>query len=136
MRVVQVVVEPVDDNPPYNQGLQGQWVAEPAEFPGLGVGEGVNADLRKLIALVDVTPGMSTKQLAAAIGKGHSTVERYLKTLRENRLIEFRGAPRTVGIIFFDFKENCKNCAVLIWESRHLLWVKDFFQCFGILISI
>lgn len=87
------------------------------EFPGLGVGEGVsegvsegvnvadivgvsegvNAELRKLIALVDVTPGMNAKQLAAAIGKGHSTVERYLKTLRENRLIEFRGAPKDGG---------------------------------------
>jgi Transcriptional regulators len=97
MRVVQVVVEPVDDDPPYNQGLQGQWVAEPAEFPGLGVGEGVNAEHRKLIALVDVTPGMNTKQLAAAIGKRHSAVERYLKTLCENRLIEFRGAPKDGG---------------------------------------
>jgi|SRR5690606_752089 len=66
------------------------------EFPGLGIGEGVregvnegvndvmvagvsegvNDELRKLIALVDANPGMNAKQLAAAIGKGHSTVER------------------------------------------------------------
>ncbi|RZF58570.1 ATP-binding protein [Sphingobacterium corticibacterium] len=87
------------------------------EFPGLGIGEGVregvnegvnyvmvagvsegvNAELRKLIALIDATPGMNAKQLSSAIGKGHSTVERYLKILRENQLIEFRGAPKDGG---------------------------------------
>lgn len=57
------------------------------EFLGLGIGEGVsegvNAELRKIIVLVDATPGiMNAKQLATAIGKGHSTIERYLKILR------------------------------------------------------
>lgn len=83
------------------------------EFPGLGIGEGVsegvvdvliatvsegvNTELRKLVALIDATPGMNAKQLATAIGKGHSTVERYIKILRENQLIEFRGAPKDGG---------------------------------------
>jgi len=87
------------------------------EFPGLGIGEGVsegvsegvrdgliagvsegvNIVLRNLVTLIETTPGMNSRQLAAAIGKGKSTVERYLKTLRENQLIEFRGAPKDGG---------------------------------------
>ncbi|PUV24108.1 hypothetical protein DCO56_12110 [Sphingobacterium athyrii] len=68
------------------------------EFPGLGIGEGVsegvndividgvsegvNGVLSKLITLISAIPGMNAKQLAIAIGRGHSTVELYLKLLR------------------------------------------------------
>jgi len=45
---------------------------------------------------------MNAKQLAVAIGKGHSTVERYLKLLQENTLIEFRGAPNYGGYFILD----------------------------------
>lgn len=92
------------------------------EFPGLGIGEGVsegvsegindiiidgasegvNDILKKLVTLIHATPGMNAKQLAVAIGKGHSTVERYLKLLRENMLIEFRGAPKDGGYFILD----------------------------------
>lgn len=76
------------------------------EFPGLGicegVREGVNDSLNRLITLINTTPGMNAKQLAIAIGKGHSTVERYLKLLRENMLIEFRGAPKDGGYFALD----------------------------------
>jgi len=84
------------------------------EFPRLGIGEGVNDvviddvsdgvndSLHRLITLINTTPGMNAKQLAIAIGKGHSTVERYLKLLRENMLIEFRGAPKDGGYFALD----------------------------------
>lgn len=88
------------------------------EFPGLGIGEGVgegvndivvegvregvNDSLNRLITFINTTPGMNAKQLAIAIGKGHSTVERYLKLLRENMLIEFRGAPKDGGYFALD----------------------------------
>lgn len=70
------------------------------EFPGLGIGEGVNDSLNRLITLINTTPDMNAKQLA--IANGHSTVERYLKLLRENMLIEFRGAPKDVGYFALD----------------------------------
>lgn len=72
------------------------------KFPGLGIGEGVNDSLSRLLTLINTTPGMNAKQLAIAIGKGHSTVERYLKLLRENMLIEFRGAPKDGGYFALD----------------------------------
>ncbi|MEN5195525.1 hypothetical protein [Sphingobacterium faecium] len=76
------------------------------EFPGLGICEGVrdgvNDSLHRLITLIITTPGMNAKQLAIAIGKGHSTVVRYLKLLRENMLIEFRGAPKDGGYFVLD----------------------------------
>ncbi|MEN5086125.1 ATP-binding protein [Sphingobacterium faecium] len=67
-----------------------------------GVNDGVNDSLNRLITLINTTPGMNAKQLAIAIGKGHSTVERYLKLLRENMLIEFRGAPKDGGYFVLD----------------------------------
>lgn len=72
------------------------------EFSGLGIGEGVNDSPNRLITLINTTPGMNAKQLAIAIGKGHSTDERYLKLLRENMLIEFRGAPKDGGYFVLD----------------------------------
>jgi|GEM_PF-1798166 len=80
------------------------------EFPRLGIGEGVNDvvidgvndSLNRLITLINTTPGMSAKQLAIAIGKGHSTVEGYLKLLCENMLIEFRDAPKDGGYFALD----------------------------------
>jgi len=88
------------------------------EFPGLGIDEGVregvngvviddvsdgvNDSLNRLITLINTTPDMNAKQLAIAISKGHSTVERYIKLLRENMLIEFRDAPKDEGYFVLD----------------------------------
>ena len=42
---------------------------------------------------------LKVPDIASKIDKGISTVERYMKILKENNLVEFAGAPKTGGYI-------------------------------------
>jgi ATP-dependent DNA helicase RecG len=55
--------------------------------------EGVNA----LIRAVKSQPGKRAPYYAEQLGRPVKTVERWLKTLRDNKRIVFRGAPKTGG---------------------------------------
>lgn len=59
--------------------------------------EGVNEGVIQLWEFIKNTPGKRTPEIAERIGKGISTIERYLKVLKDNDLIEFKGAPKTGG---------------------------------------
>lgn len=65
--------------------------------PDEGVNEGVNQDATALLALIARHPGLRAYQLADMFGKSVKTVERHIRTLRENGMIEFRGAPKNGG---------------------------------------
>ena len=59
--------------------------------------EGVILELKALLNYIKNNPGLRIPQLAEAMDKGRSTVERYLKQLREKNYIEFKGSPKTGG---------------------------------------
>jgi ATP-dependent DNA helicase RecG len=40
-----------------------------------------------------------SNEITEKLNKGVSTVERYLKILKDNRIIEFQGAPKTGGYV-------------------------------------
>lgn len=55
--------------------------------------EGVNAVCR----LITEQPGLNTRDLAELTGKSRSSVERYIRVLKANGRIEFRGAAKNGG---------------------------------------
>ena len=50
-----------------------------------------------LLVVISKHPGIRTNELAMSIGKSVSTISRYLKILKDNGKIEFRGAPKNGG---------------------------------------
>ncbi len=74
---------------------------QPEELRG-GVSGGVSGgvippETAHLLQLIQTQPGLKTAELVAQTGKSQRTIERWLKQLKENGLIEFRGAPKTGG---------------------------------------
>ena len=67
-----------------------------------GVTGGVNLDQGLLLQLIQSKPGLKTTELIAQTNKPQRTIERWLKQLKTQGLIEFRGAPKTGGYY-------CKN---------------------------
>lgn len=62
-----------------------------------GVNEGVSEELTLLYSQISKYPGKKANELNEQINKSIATTERYLKILKEQGLIEFRGAPKTGG---------------------------------------
>lgn len=83
----------------------GLWVTFPlatsevelADGGGDGASGGVNGGVNSVLAFIQNKPGLSARAISGALGEPHRTVERWIKTLREQGKIEFRGAPRTGG---------------------------------------
>ena len=50
-----------------------------------------------MLSLVEKNPGLRSKDLAALAGKSIPTISRFLKGLKDNGKIEFRGAPKNGG---------------------------------------
>jgi ATP-dependent DNA helicase RecG len=67
-------------------------------FQGIeGVKEGVKDELVFIINILSKKPLQRANEIAKQLDKGISTVERYLKILKEKELIEFEGAPKNGG---------------------------------------
>jgi ATP-dependent DNA helicase RecG len=62
-----------------------------------GVNEGVKIELMAILNMLSNKPLQRTNEIAEQVNKGISTVERYLRILKDNGLIEFVGAPKTGG---------------------------------------
>ncbi len=62
-----------------------------------GVNEGVEKELTEILNYLRNNPGRRVPEIAEHINKSISTVERYLKILRDNDLIGFNGAPKIGG---------------------------------------
>lgn len=58
---------------------------------------GVNGGVNDLFILISENPGINTKTLTEKMNISKRTIERWLKQLREEEKIEFRGAPKTGG---------------------------------------
>ena len=63
------------------------------------VNEGVKLELISILNALNNQPMLKVPDIASKIDKGISTVERYMKILKENNLVEFAGAPKTGGYI-------------------------------------
>jgi ATP-dependent DNA helicase RecG len=70
---------------------------KPAAEEGGGVNEGVNEGVNGLLSLIKKQPGLRTTGLATQLNTSPKNLERWLKQLKVQGLIEFRGAPKTGG---------------------------------------
>ena len=57
----------------------------------------VNENEQAIIILLRAKPGLNASEIAESISKSWRTTMRYLKSLNEKGLIEFRGVPKTGG---------------------------------------
>lgn len=62
-----------------------------------GVLEGLNSILVPLYLYINKNSGSRTKQFVAALKKPHKTIERWLKILKGNNFVEYKGNNRTGG---------------------------------------
>jgi predicted HTH transcriptional regulator len=62
-----------------------------------GVNGGVNGGVGNLLAHIESHPGQKVAQIAVALGVPLRTAERWLRQLKADGKIEFRGAPKTGG---------------------------------------
>lgn len=62
-----------------------------------GVNEGVNEGVKSLLILIEQHPGQRTPFFAQQMNTSVKNIERWLKSLRAQGLVEFRGAPKTGG---------------------------------------
>lgn len=67
-----------------------------------GVNVGVNVGVNGLLAYIQSHPGQHAGEMAAAFKLTKRTIERWLKQLKENGQIEFRGAAKTGGYYYLD----------------------------------
>ena len=62
----------------------------------------VNENEQAITILLRAKPGLNASEIAESISKSWRTTMRYLKSLNEKGLIEFRGAPKTGGYYIKD----------------------------------
>lgn len=62
-----------------------------------GINEGLNEGLKSLLGYVNDNPGSNAIKIAGKFGKSLKTVERWIKILRNQNQIEFRGSKKTGG---------------------------------------
>lgn len=62
-----------------------------------GVSGGVNGGVTEVLNFIYNNPGNNTRQIQDQLGVTRRTLERLLKTLRDQGKIEFRGAPKSGG---------------------------------------
>jgi ATP-dependent DNA helicase RecG len=62
-----------------------------------GVGEGVNGGVTALLEFIRRSPGLRKPQISMAMGIPEKTLEHWLKRLRDQKMIEFRGSPKNGG---------------------------------------
>ena len=57
----------------------------------------VNGPVNDLLEIIKNNPGIQKPAIKAHIGKGDTTIKRYLKQLVDKNLIEYKGSDKTGG---------------------------------------
>jgi ATP-dependent DNA helicase RecG len=87
-------------------GVMATFAQKQPESPDVGVNfgvnVGVNVGVNELLAYVQANPGQRAGDMAVTFAVTQRTIERWLKQLKDDQTIEFRGAPKTGGYY-------CKN---------------------------
>ena len=63
----------------------------------INVAEGINEIETLILAFLEKKPGAKGGEIIQFLQKGTSTIERYLRSLKEKNLIEYRGSRKTGG---------------------------------------
>lgn len=72
--------------------------------------EAVIKELVNVLRIIHNQKGINRIELIERIGKAKTTIERYLKILKENNLIEYRGAKKTGGYFLSEYAlDKLKN---------------------------
>ena len=58
---------------------------------------GINEGIKSLIKYIKENPGKRNKEISENIGEPPKTVERWIKKLRDDSIIEFKGSKKTGG---------------------------------------
>ena len=61
------------------------------------VNDDINENEQTILYLLAATPGLNAPEISKHISKSLRTTMRYIKTLQDKDLIEFKGAPKTGG---------------------------------------
>ncbi|MDR1202849.1 MAG: transcriptional regulator, partial [Tannerellaceae bacterium] len=64
--------------------------------------ESEDEPIKSIIGLILNRPGINRSELVENSGKGFATVKRYLKILKDNNLIEYKGSKKTGGYYLTD----------------------------------
>ena len=95
MQFVSVINRVYDDkiNDPINvtEGIN-EGINDP-----INVTEGINEIETLILAFLEKKPGAKGGEIIQFLQKGTSTIERYLRSLKEKNLIEYRGSRKTGG---------------------------------------
>jgi len=62
-----------------------------------GQNEGVNEGVTRLLNYMRLHPGLRTPAISRGLGTPVKTIERWLKNLKKEGAIQFRGSPKTGG---------------------------------------
>ena len=62
-----------------------------------GINEGINELESLILTFLEKRPGAKGYEIAEYIQKGAATTERYLKSLKDKELIEYKGSRKTGG---------------------------------------
>ncbi len=79
-------------------------------FPVGGVSGGVRGGVRgggsDRLDYIKLNPGKNTRQMTTVLNYAQRTLERMLKELKQQKQIEFKGAPKSGGYYFIETGEN------------------------------
>ena len=64
---------------------------------GVNEGEGINELESLILTFLEKKPGAKGYEIAEYIQKGAATTERYLQSLKDKELIEYKGSRKTGG---------------------------------------
>ena len=82
-------------------GMQFISVINRIDDEGVNEGEGINEGINELESLIltflEKKPGAKGYEIAEYIQKGAATTERYLRSLKDKELIEYKGSRKTGG---------------------------------------
>lgn len=72
-------------------------IADEGVNEGEGINEGINELESLILIFLEKKPGAKGYEIAEYIQKGAATTERYLRSLKDKELIEYKGSRKTGG---------------------------------------
>ena len=72
-------------------------IADEGVNEGEGINEGINELESLILTFLEKKPGAKVYEIAEYIQKGAATTERYLRSLKDKELIEYKGSRKTGG---------------------------------------